>query len=62
MAGKIQVTHNGKVIGSMTLFDCEPSFELLHAIFPGPLRITHDYKTDAWFADLADAPAPMLAD
>ena len=60
MATKIQVIHNGAVFGSMTLDDKEPSFELIHALFPGPIRVIHDLKHDTWFADLLDAPAPLL--
>ena len=60
MATKVQVIHNGAVFGSMTLFDAEPSFELIHALFPGPIRVIHDIKHDTWFADLLDAPAPLV--
>ena len=60
MAAKIKLTHNGKEFGAVTIFDAEPSFELIHAVFPGPLRITHDFKHDTWFVDLLDASAPML--
>jgi hypothetical protein len=60
VAGKIQVIHNGAVFGSMTLDDQEPSFELIHALFPGPIRVIHDLTHDTWFADLLDAPAPLL--
>jgi hypothetical protein len=59
---KIKLLHNGKAFGSVALFDCEPSFELIHAVFPGPLEITHDVRSRTWFVDLKDQPAPMLAD
>jgi hypothetical protein len=62
MATKIQVSEKGKPFGSVALFDIEPSFELIHAIFPGPLRIVHDIRRDTWFVDFLDAPEMLMVE
>jgi hypothetical protein len=59
---KIYLVENGKPIGTFTLFDAEPNIDLLHAAFPDAAAIIHDWRRDAWFVELGDAPAPMLAD
>jgi hypothetical protein len=59
---KIYLVENGKTIGTCTLLDAEPNMDVLHAAFPDAAAIIHDRRRDAWFVDLGDAPAPLLAD
>jgi hypothetical protein len=54
MATKVWLKEGSRELGAVTIFDAEPSFQLLEIAFPDARSIAHDYRTDRWYVDVGD--------
>jgi len=58
VAANVRLWAGKRFIGYVTVFDAEPSEELLMIAFPDAIAYVHDERTNRWTVDLGEAPAP----
>lgn len=54
MASEVEIRRNGEAVGTLEIFDAEPSFHLLSMIFPTRIGIVHDDKRNQWIVELGE--------
>lgn len=62
MAAKVRMTEGKRFIGYATIFDAEPSFDVLMIACPDARAFVWRQRDNMFTVDLGDAPAPLCAD
>jgi hypothetical protein len=62
MATKVSLKDGSRHLGQVTIFDADPSFDLLKLAFPDARSIVHNFKTDQWTIDVGESLVIAYAD